>query len=75
MARWEAVEAASAIVTFVQGYGMVGAGVAALFLLFGLDRVSEQARGAYVFRPLLVPGVIVLWPLVLLRWIAAERRR
>ena len=69
------VEAASAIVAFVEGYGMVGAGVALLFLLVGLDRVSEQARGAYVFRPLLVPGVVVLWPLVLARWIAAERRR
>lgn len=69
------VEAASAIVAFVEGYGMVGLAVAALFLVFGLDRVSEQARGAYVFRPLLVPGIVVLWPLVLARWIATERRR
>lgn len=69
------MEAASAIVSFVEGYGMAGAGVAALFLLVGLDRVSDQARGAYAFRPLLIPGVVVLWPLVLARWIAAERRR
>jgi hypothetical protein len=67
--------AASAIVAFAEVYGMIGAGVAVLFLLFGLERVAEQARGAYAFRPLLVPGIVVLWPLVLARWITAERRR
>ena len=51
-----------------------GAVVAIVFLLFGIDRVMASARGAYAFRPLLVPGVILLWPLVLLRWLQLETR-
>ncbi len=48
----------------------VGAGalVAVAFLAFGLARVDPGARGAYGFRPLLLPGLVLLWPLVLWRW-------
>ncbi len=46
----------------------VGAIVAVAFLLVGIDRIDEDADGAYVFRPLLVPGVLLIWPLVLWRW-------
>lgn len=54
-------------------YCWIGAATAAAFLLVGIDRVDPGARGSYAFRPLLVPGVVVLWPLVLMRWIALER--
>ncbi len=54
-------------------YGWIGAAVAALFLLVGIDRVDPSARSSYAFRPLLIPGIVVLWPLVLLRWIRLER--
>ncbi|MEM7696407.1 MAG: hypothetical protein AAF318_18300 [Pseudomonadota bacterium] len=54
-------------------YGAVGLGVAALFLVFGVGRVMESARGAFLFRPLLVPGIMLLWPVVLWRWAALER--
>ena len=37
--------------------------------------MAPDARGAYVFRPLLVPGVVLLWPLVLWRWQVLERDR
>jgi hypothetical protein len=47
---------------------------AAAFLTVGIDRVDPSARGAFAFRPLLVPGVLLLWPLVLWRWAALERR-
>lgn len=50
-----------------------GGAVAVVFLLYGIDRVSEEARSAYLFRPLLVPGVLLLWPLVLWRWLRIER--
>jgi hypothetical protein len=50
-----------------------GAVVAAAFLAFGLDRVAPAARGAWAFRPLLVPGLLLLWPLVLWRWAILER--
>jgi len=50
-----------------------GAAVAAVFLTFGLDRIDEDAQEAYVFRPLLIPGVLMIWPLVLWRWWHIER--
>ncbi|MEL7090375.1 MAG: hypothetical protein AAFN94_01445 [Pseudomonadota bacterium] len=56
------------IVTAAQAWLWVGAAVAVVFLTFGMDRIDEDARGAYVFRPLLVPGVLLIWPLVLWRW-------
>ena len=49
-----------------------GGAVAAVFLLFGIDRDDGNARGAYLFRPLLAPGVLLLWPLVLWRWWTLE---
>jgi len=52
----------------VQIWGVIGALVAVGFLAFGIDQIDEDARGAYVFRPLLVPGILLIWPLVLWRW-------
>ena len=49
-----------------------GAAVAAAFLMFGIDRIDKSARQAYIFRPLLVPGILLLWPLVLWRWVRLE---
>ncbi len=56
-------------------YGAIGVVVALAFLLVGLDRIDTQAHEAYAFRPLLVPGLILLWPLVTGIWSAAARRR
>lgn len=61
------------LVDIAWGYAAVGAAVAAVFLTVGIGRVSPDARGAYAFRPLLVPGVILLWPAVVWRWVALER--
>lgn len=61
------------LIQAVEIYGMIGAGVAALFLLFGVDRIEPGARGSYLFRPLVAPGIILLWPLVLWRWLVLER--
>lgn len=62
------MDIAQALVMAMQGWGIIGALVAALFLTIGIDRIDEDARGAYVFRPLLIPGVLLIWPLVLWRW-------
>ncbi len=69
------VDAARIVIEVLQYYGYVGLAVAAAFLLFGIERVDVRARRAYTFRPLLIPGCVVLWPLVVCRWVAAERRR
>lgn len=55
-------------------YGAAGLAAAAVFLLWGIDRVDPTAAGAYAFRPLLIPGIVLLWPAVLLRWARLERR-
>ncbi|EFO34133.1 conserved hypothetical protein [Roseibium sp. TrichSKD4] len=61
------------LVMWVQYYLYVGAGVALVFLLFGMDRIDASAHGSYAFRPLLIPGICLLWPLVLYRWLQLER--
>ena len=57
------------------GYAVVGGLVAVPFVLVGVDRLDPATRGAIAFRPLLLPGAVLLWPVVLGRWIALERRR
>ena len=59
---------AELILFIVKAWGAIGALVAIPFLTFGIDRLDEDARGAYVFRPLLVPGILLIWPLILWRW-------
>jgi hypothetical protein len=66
---------AATIVTLATFYGWAGLAVAAVFLLWGIDRIDPTAVGAYAFRPLLVPGVVLLWPAVLGRWAWLEARR
>ncbi|MEM8786651.1 MAG: hypothetical protein AAGE76_00160 [Pseudomonadota bacterium] len=66
---------AQGLLTLAEYWLWAGAAVAAVFLVIGIDRIDEDARGAYVFRPLLIPGVLVIWPLVLWRWLVLETGR
>ena len=50
------------------GYATIGFVVAVAFLLVGLDRLHPAARGRWTFRPMLLPGLTLLWPYVLRRW-------
>ncbi len=63
---------AASLISIAQYYCLIGAAVAALFLLIGIDRIDEDARGAYAFRPLLIPAVLLIWPIVLWRWLREE---
>jgi hypothetical protein len=63
----------SVILNIAQGYALIGCAVAVVFVLWGVGRVAADARGAWTFRPLIVPGVILLWPLVLWRWHVLSR--
>jgi hypothetical protein len=67
--------AAEALWHAVLAYGGFGLLVAVAFLGYGLPRVTPGARGAYAFRPLLLPGLVLLWPLVLWRWAVLARGR
>lgn len=66
---------AAVILALVRVWLWIGAAVAAAFLLVGIDRIDEDARGAYAFRPLMVPGILLIWPVVLWRWWALETGR
>ncbi len=69
------METAELIVRIIEIYGWIGLAVAALFLIIGIDRIDPDARRAFVFRPLLIPGVVVLWPLVIGRCLMLEFKR
>lgn len=66
---------AETILRLVEIWLYAGGVVAAAFLTIGIDRIDEDARGAYIFRPLLVPGVLLIWPIVLWRWFVLETGR
>jgi hypothetical protein len=64
-----------ALTTVLWIYAGIGAVVALAFLVWGMDRVDPAAEGAYAVRPLLLPGLILLWPVVAFRWLELERQR
>jgi len=66
---------AQTIVGLLEAYAVFGAVVAAVFLSVGIGRVDPGARGSFLFRLLMIPGMIGLWPLVLWRWGYLEGRR
>jgi hypothetical protein len=61
------------LLTFGMWYLYAGGVVAIVFLTFGLNQMDENARGAWIFRPLLIPGVLLIWPLVLWRWFVLKQ--
>ena len=61
MAQW--------IVFFCYGYLGVGVLFAIPFLIYGVERIDVAAKGSpMTFRLLILPGVVSLWPFLLLRW-------
>jgi uncharacterized membrane protein YsdA (DUF1294 family) len=64
------IPVAKAIVALAGAYLLTGVGVGLAFLILRIDRQDAAARGAFAFRPLLLPGLALLWPIVLLRWIS-----
>ena len=65
---------AEVILLVVLAYVLCGLAVGVPFVLSGVDRVDEAARGASLgFRLLILPGTIALWPLMATKWIKAPR--
>ena len=56
------------LIALTQAYLVLGLCVAVSFLVLGIEAIDSAAEGSYVFRVLLLPGLVVLWPLVILRW-------
>jgi hypothetical protein len=64
---------ANLVVSLATWYAFAGAVFAIPFLSRGLDRIDPAGAGAPVlFRLLIAPGVMVFWPLLLLRWAAGS---
>ncbi len=56
-------------------YALIGVPVALAFVFWGVGRVDEAAQLAPVrVRLLLVPGSVLLWPVVLRMWLGAKSR-
>ena len=61
---------------FVLGAYLLGGLVLGVpFVLRGVDRVDEAARGAGPgFRLLILPGTVALWPWLVVKWCQALRK-
>ena len=66
---------AAAIGQGVTIYLAIGIVLGVAFLFVGIGRVDPAARGAFAFRPLLLPGLTLLWPFVAVRWWSLARER
>ncbi|MEM1301619.1 MAG: hypothetical protein AAGH17_03470 [Pseudomonadota bacterium] len=67
------MEAAALILSIAKIWLWIGAGVSAVFLTVGVGRIDDDAADAFVFRVLLIPGILLIWPLVVWRWWRLER--
>ena len=64
---------AETILIVLLGYLLCGLAVGVPFVLRGADRVDEAARGTSLgFRLLILPGTVLLWPLMAGKWIKAS---
>ncbi len=59
---------AEIILLIAEWYLYAGAVVALAFIVYGVDKIDEAAHGTFLFRVLILPGLIGLWPLVLVMW-------
>ncbi len=56
------------------GYLAVGLLCAVLFVLRGVTRMDPVTKGSSVwFRLLILPGSVLLWPVLLTKWLKAPR--
>jgi hypothetical protein len=54
-------------------YGSAGLFFSIPFAAFGITRIDPLGAGSpWTFRLLIVPGVVLFWPLLLLRWAAGS---
>lgn len=69
------IRVADLLLMGLQAYGAAGALFALAFALRGAAIVEPTARGGTLgFRLVILPGAIVLWPYLLVRWLRAPAR-
>ena len=63
------------ILILVLTYLLLGVLFVFPFLTKGLSKVDEGAHGGTIgFKIIIIPGVIVFWPVLLRRWIQAGKK-
>jgi hypothetical protein len=56
-------------------YGAFGTLFALAFVFIGVGKVDATARGATPgFRLIIIPGAILLWPILLRKWLTAVKK-
>lgn len=64
----------SFLLIIVAIYLLLGFVFAILFVITGVEKIDEGAKGAGLgFRLIIVPGSAVFWPLLLKKWIHAAK--
>jgi len=64
----------SILLTIVAVYCLAGLLFAIPFVIKGVNQVDESAaHGSIGFRIIIIPGVIVFWPLLLKMWLHAVK--
>lgn len=68
------VEVANTVLQIAAAYLAIGLVFAVLFVAFGLRRVDPAAaEGPLRFKLLIAPGVVLLWPVMLVLWLIGRR--
>lgn len=65
-----------AFLLLLVAYGAIGFVFAIAFLLRGAQRIDEGVRGTSIgFRLILLPGTILLWPVLFGKWMKAIKEK
>jgi len=71
-----AITTLNVILTIVVVYLGCGFAFAIPFVITGANKIDEGAQGAtWGFRIIIIPATIVLWPILLKKWIAAGKNK
>lgn len=55
-------------------YLLLGVLFALVFIIAGVGKLDEKAKGtSWVFKALIFPGSIALWPVLLLKWMKKKK--
>lgn len=61
------------VVNLAMAYAASGFAFAIAFVFYGVERIDPAAKGTpLMFRLLIFPGVVALWPLLLKRWLSGQ---
>ncbi len=59
----------SSVLMVVAVYLILGLIFTIVFFLYGIDKVDKDAKGSgWIFKLLILPGMMVFWPLFLNKW-------